>query len=461
MALALALAPLLLFPRLPWMWATLVIPVFWGMNLIANRQLAPPTPLNVLLLPLMSMVGVSLWATFSIEFSLRKVAGTLLGVLLFWGLVQFIRTRTRLRLAVAGFLVGGLILGILALLITQWRSKFPVLRDIATFFPPRLKVFAGTEHGFNPNPVGGSMILFLPVAGVLLSCGLRTVPRTTWRRATLAALSVAVLVFTGILLLSQSRGAWIGMAAALAFLLSCWSVWARRAALTALLAGGVWAWLTKPWLAVVTQVQSPGNEVSLRTRFELWSRAIYGIQDFPFTGMGMDSFRKLGRALYPVFSFPEDADFASAHNLVLQAALDLGIPGMVALVSIWAAIGLLLFRVWRRSADAFHRAIALGLMAGLLAQLVYQLTDAIPLGAKVGVFWWIALGITAGLFRLEFPLFARQSRSWQILLEWFLISLVSISFVGNYPYFALAVGVAGAVFIGWEAAREKPGDCQG
>jgi len=307
------------------------------------------------------------------------------------------------------------------------------------------------------------MILFLPVAVVLLCYGLRAVPKATWRRtALLVALSVVVLMFTGILLLSQSRGAWIGMAAALAFLLSSWSLWARRAALPALLAGGVWAWLSKPWITVITgaEVGPPGNEVSLGTRFELWSRAIYAIQDFPFTGMGMNTFRKLGRTLYPIFTFPEEADFASAHNLVLQTALDLGIPGMVALISVWAAIGFLLFRVWRRSADSFHRAIALGLMAGLLAQFVYQLTDAIPLGAKVGVFWWVALGITAGLFRLEFPLFTRQSRSWQILMEWFLISLVSISFVGDHPYVALAIGVSGALFIGWEATREKPGDSQ-
>jgi O-antigen ligase len=32
-------------------------------------------------------------------------------------------------------------------------------------------------------------------------------------------------------------------------------------------------------------------------RMELWSRAIYGIQDFPITGMGMNAFRKV----MPVF----------------------------------------------------------------------------------------------------------------------------------------------------------------
>jgi putative inorganic carbon (HCO3(-)) transporter len=464
LALPLALGPFLLFPRLSWMWLALAIPVFWGMNLIANRQLAPATPLNVLLLPLMLMVGVSLWATFSIEFSLGKIAGTLLGVLLFWGLAQFIWTEARLRLAVAAFLAGGFAFSVLALLITQWRSKFPFLRDVAAYFPPRIKVLAGTADGFNANPVGGSMLLFLPLALVLLICGPGAVRKTTWRRFTLTtALALAALMFTAVLLLSQSRGAWIGMAAALVFLLSSRFLWVRRVALTALGAGGAWIWVSKPWVAIMTSGDAglQGGDVSLKGRFELWSRALYGIQDFPYTGMGMDTFRRLAHTLYPVFTLPQDADFASAHNVVLQTALDLGIPGMVAFVSIWAAVGFLLFRIWKRSADSFHRATALGLMAGLLAQFVYQLADAIPLGAKVGVFWWIALGIAAVLFRLEFPLFARGARTWQILLHWFLVSLVSISLVGSHPYWALAVGASGAAFLGWEAAREKPEDCHG
>jgi O-antigen ligase len=48
--------------------------------------------------------------------------------------------------------------------------------------------------------------------------------------------------------------------------------------------------------------------------------------------------------LYPLFTVPLDSDIAHAHNIFLQTALDLGIPGLVAylalLIEIWGIIKL-------------------------------------------------------------------------------------------------------------------------
>jgi hypothetical protein len=43
--------------------------------------------------------------------------------------------------------------------------------------------------------------------------------------------------------------------------------------------------------------------------------------------------------------------------------------------------------------------LALGLGGGLLAHLLYGLTDAVALGAKPGVLFWMLLGLIAGLHR--------------------------------------------------------------
>jgi hypothetical protein len=45
------------------------------------------------------------------------------------------------------------------------------------------------------------------------------------------------------------------------------------------------------------------------------------------------------------------------------------------------------------------RSLALGLGGGLLAHLLYGLTDAVALGAKPGVLFWMLLGLIAGLHR--------------------------------------------------------------
>ena len=56
------------------------------------------------------------------------------------------------------------------------------------------------------------------------------------------------------------------------------------------------------------------------------------VLDFPFTGIGMGSFTEVAESLYPFFSSP--GRVFHAHNLFLQAIVDLGIPGLIA----WFAI---------------------------------------------------------------------------------------------------------------------------
>ena len=57
-----------------------------------------------------------------------------------------------------------------------------------------------------------------------------------------------------------------------------------------------------------------------------------------FTGMGMDTFRSVVNVLYPLQIISAGSpikDIGHAHNEFLQAALDLGIPGLIAFISIY------------------------------------------------------------------------------------------------------------------------------
>ena len=136
-------------------------------------------------------------------------------------------------------------------------------------------------------------------------------------------------------------------------------------------------------------------------RMELWSRALYGIQDFPITGMGMNAFRKVMPVLYPTFLTSPDFDVAHAHNHLLQAALDLGTPWTGRLSRDLAgrrrAAGSCVPSRW---SDPLYRLMAGGLGAGLIAHFVFSMTDAIPLGAKVGVLFWLTLALVVSLHRV-------------------------------------------------------------
>jgi putative inorganic carbon (hco3(-)) transporter len=456
-AVALA-APVLLSPRPEWMWAVLPIPAALLVNLALRRRFVEPNPLNPLLLPLLAMVGVSLWATFSIEFSLSKVAGTLLGVFVFWSVVQVVRDEKKLAAAVVLFCAGGLAFAVVALGVTRWSPrKFPLLGELGRLFPPRFHELAGLDGGFNPNPVGGTLLLFIPLFALLAWAIPRERRLAAFRLPASFVLGLSGLFLLGMLLLSQSRSAWIGLSAALLLWLAL-----RIRFFRWIVPGGLALALLLILFAAPVQSVADldpvfddlAGSIGIEARMEIWNRAGYGIRDFPFTGMGMDTFRRVVHVLYPLFVISPDQDIANAHNLILQTALDVGIPGVVALMSIWAAVGILLVGIRRRTETPFRRLLAEALICGLAAQFVFQFTDAIPLGTKVGQVWWVAVGLAVALHRLEFG--DVRCKPWEIArlpLLWALISLASISLIGDYFPIGMAIAVAGGAYLGWEAAR--------
>ena len=101
----------------------------------------------------------------------------------------------------------------------------------------------------------------------------------------------------------------------------------------------------------------------------------------------------------PSALIPPGFDIGHAHNIFLQTALDLGLPGMLAYVAIWAVTAVLLVQTWRRTPDRLARALVAGIGAGLVACLVFGITDAIALGAKPSVFFWATLAAVVLLWR--------------------------------------------------------------
>jgi len=143
----LLVAPVLLFPQVEWMVLGLTVPAVWVGNCLFKKHLVASTPLNLLLFPLLIMVLVSLYATLDVEFSLAKVAGTLLGVFVFFGLVQFIDRGPRLRLGISGLCLGGVVFALLSLVVTKWNTKVAFLSDLSQMFPIRFRGLSGLEEG--------------------------------------------------------------------------------------------------------------------------------------------------------------------------------------------------------------------------------------------------------------------------------------------------------------------------
>ena len=461
--LPLLIAPLLFFPRIEWIWIAFCVPLLWIVDLVRRGRALDRTPLNVCLAPLLLMALVSVYATFDVEFSLPKLAGLLLGVFVYFGLVRFVgNSDSRLHLAVLAFCAGGIALVPVCLLGTKWKLKLPLLADVAGLFPVRLTGLPGAEEGFNANPVGGSVILFLPLLFLLVRRSFKSKPPwlSNRGRGLEVFFAVGLLLLSALLLLSQSRGAWMALA------LSCWIVaviavprlgWVSLLVIVILLASLAFWSPTHLNFLIYGAIGSDPGEIGFTGRLELWSRALNGIQDFPFSGMGMNTFRKVVPVLYPLFNFSHSADVASAHNQFLQVGVDLGIPGAVAYVALWTSLLRLLLLVWRRSPDPDCRLIAAGLGWGLIAQFLYQMTDAIPLGAKLGFFFWVAMALSVAVLKRSGVVERGQSRGWfhpsngTAVMLWLLVSLLAISLVEVHPYPGLGIVLLGGILMGYLA----------
>jgi putative inorganic carbon (HCO3(-)) transporter len=396
-------APFLLFPRAKWTPAMLVVPLIWLARYVGHGRVIRRTPLDWAILLMMVMVLVSLYATFDIAFSLPKIAGMVLAVAVYYAVIEYADSPRHLWIATGVFLLTGLALSVVGLLGVAWSSKFEFLTALTSRLPRLITGLPGAESGLSGNELAGALEwIVLPawtmVVWMAWQPSVRLRPGA--RRRVVLALGLVAAMTTGTLVLTQSRGGIIGMATGMLLLLLMagrrWQLIVWGVAVVVVIVT-VWLGPARVWDAVTNE----GTALTtVAGRLEVWSRALYGIQDFPFTGMGMNTFRRIVPVLYPLFMVSPDVDIAHAHNHLLQAALDLGIPGLIAYLALWLLAIVMSVQIWRSRAPDGQRVLALGISAGLLAYFVYGFTDVVTLGSKPGVVWWWLLALLTADWRL-------------------------------------------------------------
>jgi putative inorganic carbon (HCO3(-)) transporter len=423
-------APAFLFPSAGRSPLLAIVPLVWLAALAAGRNPIPSTPLNGSLLLMAVMVLVSLYATYDIAVSLAKVSGVLLGIAAFYLVVRIGSSERGWWACLAAFILAGLGVTLASLVGTDWfTNKFFIVGKIVALMPKVLSGLPGAAEGFHPSEVAGALIWVVP--GALLAGLAWLAPYRTMKKAAsgrwiwaVVALDLSIAVIMGIVvLLTQSRSALLGLL--VAGLVVLWLILPQigRRAMEWVMLAGILAIVTflyvnpeqaRQLAGLSGSAASMGGTFSLSTmngRLEVWSRAIYGIQDFPLTGMGMNTFRTVVKELYPLFMVGSDFDIGHAHNEFLQAALDLGIPGLVAFIGLYIGATAMLFATWKearrleaaqlaanRPAIVLTKYATLGLGGGLLAHFIYGLTDTVALGAKPGLLYWMLLGLIVGLY---------------------------------------------------------------
>jgi len=347
------------------------------------------TPADWLVVLLLLTVPVTLRVTVVPAVTHPQVYRLLLGVSLFYALVNWATSTRRLRLLMLGMLYAGLLLALSAPLTVQWSGgKF---RFIPSALYARFTPFV--TDLVNPNVLAGALVLVLPCAFALVLYAWKAL--TTHERV---VSFVAALVMSGIVVMMQSRGGLVALGAAVVCLITMrwhhgWRLWGMALV-------GVVATL---WLAPTRLVEPAYAASSLESRLELWSRGLYIVQDFPFTGVGMGAFQHVTNALYPVFSL-QSAE-PHAHNLFLQIAIDLGLPGLIAWLAILMVVVATAWQLYKRGRDHNDRYVT-GLGAGLFSSqvslIVHGLTDAVTWGmVRTAVIVWGSWGLAIAAWKVH------------------------------------------------------------
>jgi O-antigen ligase len=243
----------------------------------------------------------------------------------------------------------------------------------------------------HPNQLGA-----LCAMGTSIALGLAFGARRTLAR--IAAAAAALVILTA-LMFTLSRGAWIGTALALLFLLVAVSE-VRRALMMLVVPGVLVAALVASFLPVgQTEIKVVGERARGLTalspydnRHEIYAEAWREMRADPITGVGPGGF-----PLASARAGSRTSTYAvvHAHNLFLTWGAEVGIPAVVFILGLSLSLALaareagLRFRRLRRRAD---RAVVAGVAAGLLAILGQGVFDYVLRNAVANIATWALIG---------------------------------------------------------------------
>ena len=211
-------------------------------------------------------------------------------------------------------------------------------------------------------------------------------PLSLARRAAYAAVGAIMLLAV---LLSFTRGAWVGVFLALVVV----AAFAGRRYLATAVAGGLVAAVGISFVQA-KRVRSilqftPGSTGF--TRLALWRSTLSMIRAHPWFGIGLDNFLYQ----YPRYMLPAAAnepDLSHPHNVVLDFWSRAGIFALAALI--WLEV-LFLAKAWRlaHATDAWTRSLAVGLLASMVDALVHGMVDNSYFLIDLSLVFWLSLGL--------------------------------------------------------------------
>ena len=363
----------------------------WPVRRMAYGHFTRRTPLDWPLVLLILWLPVNLLASADQALSWEATGYLMFGVALYFSLLNWPPARRQPQVVAWLLLMLGVGLALATPLLSELAiGKLFRIQPLEQLFQ---QVASQVPGNVNANRVAGTLVLIAPLA-VALSIRWDWSPQR-WRPVLCGLAALLMLVM---LVITQSRNAYLAIAAAVAVVLLL--RWPRLLIVlpVVLLIGAIVVWRIG-LQATLDALLSGGALSGLDVRLELWNRAWYALNDFTFTGIGIGTFQKVIPVMYPLFSIGPDVQITHAHNLFLQIGLDLGMPGLVAYLALLLNLLVMLAKALQQRASALDWTLAAGALGGVVAMLIHGLFDAPVWGVKPAFIPWllITLSMLVGL----------------------------------------------------------------
>lgn len=371
---------------------------------IAYRS-SPNTPIHLLVL---LYWGISSAATALSPVKKAAFVGwskLTLYLLLFALMARLLRSPRIRSLVVLVYLLAALAVSVYGL--QQWFSGTTALATWVDPTSPLSKTTRVYSYLGNPNLLAGYL-----VPAVIFSI----MAFFSWRRLIPKALALTMAgVNSACLVLTFSRGGWIGMVAslfiALILLAFWWSVYLpkfwRTIALPLIAGGFIGAVLlavlvVQPLRDRASSIFVGRGDSSNNFRINVWMSVIEMIKDRPILGIGPGNvvFNKI----YPLYQRPRFSAL-SAYSIFLEVAVETGLIGLTCFL--WLLL-VTFSQGWTQlnrlrevsSRQAFWLMGAIASLIGLMGQGMF---DTVLYRPEINTLWWLMIALIASFYHQRIP----------------------------------------------------------
>lgn len=306
-----------LTPFLPTM-VCIAMVIFTGLSLFLKLMLNPGLKLkyfkaNMWVLLFILVIAVSAVTSISLEESYKIALVMCAFAMSYFVIINTVETKKQLKFLLYLFVIAAALSAVFGIYQYIYGDVYSqAWLDSEMFEDIKMRVYSTFE---NPNVYGEYLILVIPIA-----VGLMWTEKGFWKKLFLLGI---VGITTLAMVLTFSRGCWLGILFALALLAIMID---RRFILL-----GIVALLAMPFVlpeTIINRFMSIGDmsDSSTSYRVYIWMGTLAMLKDYWFCGVGLGETSY--NTIYPLYSY-NNIEAPHSHNLYLQFVSQFGIIGLI------------------------------------------------------------------------------------------------------------------------------------